>query len=215
MIREYHVHVNVLTISNDAANSLLYNGFSSKPFLLGEYNTNYTPLNHFSLKITKEEEFETCWESVVGTLKADPEFVGYAEGEYVSNSLEIIGSSELVNNRCSKFSLALGIPKLWRESEVHITVPTQSKHSKILRDANFYLSRTKKNEKVYDVFTAQGSEKVISALFNELTAEHSFLNQDIPVTIKQENLLKNFSSTHFNWLPPQVKSFNFDISSGD
>jgi hypothetical protein len=204
--REFHIHVNALSLAEGSATSLEGCGFEFKPFELLEAGTSYTPVIHYSFKSHDQTEFEHAFNTANRVLQHDSLFVGYVEGEFVRRRDNIFPSNELRPPVAPIFMLELTPPTIWRESEVHVVVEAFDGVEEALSMRAFYKSLITKGEKLYAVLTAQGTGTVISGIYLELFA-HLQSYSTVEVAMKEEVLVQFFKSKHFNWTAPQTTGF--------
>lgn len=208
--REFHIHVNALSLGEGSPTSLQGCGFELKPFELSEAGTSYTPVLHYSFKSHDETECEYAFDSARRVLQQDALFVGYVEAEVVSRRDTIVPSNELKLPIPQIVVLELRPPSIWRESEVHVVVEAFEGVEEALGMRAFYKSLITKGGKLFSVLTAQGPRSVISGLYSELRA-HLQSHSTVAVDIKEEVLVQFFKSKCFNWAAPQTTGFQIMI----
>jgi hypothetical protein len=207
-MREYHIHVNGLAVSPAAATNLRGCGYRLRPFDFSVEGTCYTPLIHYSYKTNSESDFEFSFKSAELILSEDNSFIGYVEGEFVNRRYDIEPNSRSIERSQVDLRLDLEPAKQWREAEVHMVAQSGARITQLAQAANFYKSGIDKGGKLFEICTAQGTTQTIARLYDALM-EFGQSFSDVPLSLKEEVLLKLFTSKRFNWLPPQVGSFHY------
>ncbi len=194
----FHIHIDTKTESPEIHAETKKLGFY-------EHNFNghpagyahFEPTRHSSIKVSDKTEFQKKWQHLEALMRSDKNLKGYIEGEYIPFDDEIASKEveqfELPPMKIVRRKLSAALGEKFRETEHHVVMDFDKSDQRVitgLLDAGLYGALLDKKDHRAIVLTAQGSNKIIIPLIQEIRSYIERVGGVINGSIKEERALK-------------------------
>lgn len=194
----FHIHIDTKTESPEIHEAVKQMGFYEHNFVgHPDGYVHFEPRKHSSIKLPDKIEFQKKWQDLQVLMRTDKNLKGYIEGEYIPTDLEIpqkeVRQFELPQIRIVRRKLSTALGEKFRETEVHVVMDFDNSDRRVitgLLDAGLYGALLNKKDHRAIVLTAQGSNRIITPLIQEIRWYLERVGGVINGSIKEEKALK-------------------------
>jgi hypothetical protein len=216
-MKEFHIHVDALTLSNDFENHLIgglgfwRSDFSGHPAGV----EHFEPPHHLTIKLSTSTEFRNTFDSLVSYAQTNSPMKGYLEGEFIAldEDLEERAFDSSVKSPFKIHKTTLP-PGGFRESEIHVVLNRDESEPRLLQsllDMGLYTAYIPKPYGTAQVFTVQGSKEKIQSILPSLKEYLENAGGAVNCSIKEERVADWWLSEPSLRLPPVVSSIEWNI----
>jgi len=195
MNKNYHLHINIFSISDIALKKLKEIGYQNEPFL--ETAGSYAPPSHYSIEDNDIEYIKKSWDKGLAILEKDDTFQGYIESEILYEKYSVKYKEDYKFNKEIAFPLPhltlINVPKdKYKKADIHVKRTLNLEYDKLdelLIESNFYLVRTERHR----LYTLQSeSLKDMVIIFNKLKEYFDLVGGVKALTLEVVNNLVKF-----------------------
>jgi len=205
---EFHIHVNAKKVTPSVERYLKSLNFTRKDFAgHPDGQVGHEPTNHLTRKVFSSLEFNRLFRHIIQHFKMVGGITGYVEGEFL-HWRDVIPEAEFSDEILVPFKVTTGPQKVFRKSEIHVTLDPENSDSRILArliDMGLFSSFLPKCEYLAQVFTVQGTREEITLLYSLLRSYLSRAGGASRCVISEERTARSWISGNDVELPPRVQ----------
>ncbi|MBN3949262.1 MAG: hypothetical protein HWQ38_23495 [Nostoc sp. NMS7] len=213
LVGEFHIHIDAQTLSTPFEKFLIEthnfwnSDFSGHP----EGLAHRPPKKHLTIKTKYASQLRENFASILRYLEENSEAIeGYIEAEYIPVDVEIKEKSFNPEIEIPfKLNLASLAPGTFRQEELHITLSREQSDPRLinsLRDMGFYSVYMEKSFGEVEIFTAQGTRKIIRQLLPEVITYLTAVGGAVQCSVKEERIIRWWMSSPELLLPSIINT---------
>ncbi len=193
----FHIHIDTKTESPEIHSAAKDIGFYEHNFSGHPAGyVHFEPTRHSSIKISDRMEFQKKWKALQTLMRSDKNVAGYIEGEYIPTDVPI-APKEVTQFKLPEFNivrrrLSAALGEKFRETELHVVMDFDKSDQRVitgLLDAGLYGALLNKQDHRAIILTAQGSNKIIKPLIQEIRSYLEHVGGVVHGSIKEERAL--------------------------
>lgn len=213
VVGEFHIHIDAQELATPFEKFLIEtqqfwnSDFSGHP----EGASHRPPIKHLTMKTKYVNEFKATVGAIANYLSENSEAIeGYIEAEYIPIDIDI---EEKPFNPEVEIPFKLQLTSLpqgtFRQDEVHITMDRVKSDPRLidsLRSMGFYSVYMEKPFGEAEIFTAQGTRKMIRKILPEVISYLRQAGGAVECSVKEERILRWWMSSSELKLPNVIDS---------
>ena len=205
----FHIHVDATILPGNVGSHLVSEfGFTRTDFAGHPAGRpHFEPRHHLTYKCQEPGAFRGAFEAIRRYL-ADTEFRGYLEGEYIASDLRLpVGPYNPKLPMPAHLELATLPRGQFRDAEIHIAMDAKRSDPRLIEglyDAGLFGAFLPKEYGSAVILTAQGSRAIVAGLLETFTAFLFAAGGAVEGTIKEERVVRWWTSHSDIALPPVV-----------